>query len=91
MKTLERLVLERLGFDLSVNTREISPTLTSTTPHKILTVRADDLQKLINFVNAYDRWFELWSQDVREDLEDDGSLVEAVNKLDEARKALDEI
>lgn len=46
------------------------------------------LPKLLEFVDAYDRWLDLYTQDCREDLEDDGSLEAAVKTLDEARAAL---
>lgn len=48
------------------------------------------LPKLLAFVKAYDWWLELFMEDAREDLPDDGSLELAVKCLDETRKALEE-
>lgn len=48
------------------------------------------LPKLLAFVDAYDWWLNLFKQDGREDLPDDGSLELAVQYLDSAREALDE-
>jgi hypothetical protein len=45
--------------------------------------------QIVNFLEAYDEWVRLSMQDMREDLEDDGSLERAVEKLDKARKALE--
>lgn len=50
----------------------------------------DAWPKLLAFVEAYDNWLDLYMQDAREDLEDDGSLEAAVQRLDQTRKALDE-
>lgn len=52
---------------------------------------AKALPKLLEFVDAYDKWLDLYTQDCREDLEDDGSLEAAVKRLDAARNALDEV
>lgn len=46
------------------------------------------LPKFIAFVEAYDWWLKLYTEDCREDLEDDGSLELAVLNLDSAREAL---
>jgi uncharacterized damage-inducible protein DinB len=50
----------------------------------------ESLTKLLAFVAAYDEWLDLFMEDAREELEDDGSLELAVKNLDIARKALDE-
>jgi hypothetical protein len=47
-----------------------------------------NISKLMAFVDAYDEWLELFLRDGREDLEDDGLLELAVERLDAARKAL---
>jgi len=46
--------------------------------------------KLREMIFAYDNWLDLFMQDGREDLEDDGSLEKAVKRLDDARRALSE-
>lgn len=87
LKELEQAAREVSDSDWS-NLEEFLDTNES---HVFAYALQDAWPKLLAFVEAYDNWLDLYMQDAREDLEDDGSLEAAVERLDQTRKALDEV